>query len=509
MCNRAWKWLFLVTACAAGVVAVVVLTLFLTHHKQVLPLPAPSSSGFLPAAFSQARRIQHYFQPPQDLVQAISRVYGPDDFSKVDQVIRDSKGRVEAVIVDHVPFFPYWQGPEDQYAFHPMGYGGFLSSLPCDKATDFLAAAERTACELPNGGLLWYYPDNYNLNRFLGPDISPSAIGQAQILGAIVDLDRRCGLGLSDLARRAFLGLAFPYYRGGVNLENKFLLEFPLFRSAPEVILNGWLHALLYLRQYAEFYRDPEAKELFLSNVSTLARVLPSFHDPATGLSLYSDLCPYRVRIHHPDGPPRALYAFYSSREQDLDDLVFELKPIEGDRSSYDNRIIRSTPNYTVVWISCSQRYDTYLVAEGSSFTAEFATGTYDPHRATPAGGGEDIALQSETVGDYSVVHITSVRDKLFCGYPTNFSKLGKNYYHVYHVVALACLLASADLPEEVRESFGYWMRKWMKTVEDWQDNQELQFYDYQFILDDLHEHKACLLTDNWNTLFAKAASQE
>lgn len=502
--NRTWRWSLFLAVFVVGA-AVVGSFLFRSDHDQVSP--APPTSGFSAVSFSHARRMQDYIQPPEDLVQSISCVYGPE--AKDEQAIPESSKQLNIIIVDDIPFYPYWQNEKGLYAFHPMAYGGFLSRLSCDEPVKrYLNAAERMACKLPNGGLLWYYPDNYNLNRFLGPDISPSAIGQAQILGAIVDLDRRCSLDLSDLARRTFLGLAFPYYDGGVNLEDKILLEIPLFHSAPEIILNGWIHALLYLRQYADYYNDSQARELFLASVATLAQSLPSFHDVKTGLSLYSDLCPYRVRIRHPNGPLEKLFVFYKAREAGLDDLVFELKPIENDRSSYDNRVIRSTKSFTDVWISCSQRYDTYLVAEGAPFTAEFTTGVYDPKRATPAAGGEHIELQSQKAGDYEVVHITSVRQKLFCGYPTNFSKPGKNYYHVYHVVALACLLASADLPQDVRDTLSFWMHKWMKTIENGDTSEGLEFYSYQYLLDDLYKHKACLLTGDWETLLRKAEEQ-
>jgi len=504
MHNKAWVWALFGVVFVVGT-AIAGIFLLRPTHDQVLPSSTTPTSGFSVTSFSRARRMQNYIQPPEELIQSISRVYSSEMQS--DEKIPESSKGSALILINGVPFFPYWQKKEKQYAFHPMAYGGFLSRLSCTEPIDrYLDAAEQMAYKLPNGGLLWYYPDNYNLNRFLGPDISPSAIGQGQILGAIVDLDRRCDRDLYNLARSAFLGLAFPYYDGGVNLKDKFLLELPLFRSAPEVILNGWLHALLYLRQYADYYNDSQARKLFLASVATLAQDLPSFHDAKTGLSLYSDLCPYRVRIRHPNGPLKKLFVFYKAREAGLDNLVFELKPIMNDRSSYDNRVIKSTKSFTDVWISCSQRYDTYLVAEGAPFTAEFTTGTYDPKRATPAAGGEHIELQSHKAGDYEVVHITSVRQKLFCGYPTNFSKyVGKNYYHVYHVVALACLLASADLPQDVRDALSFWMHKWMKTIENWDASEGLEFYSYQYLLDDLYEHKACLLTDDWETLLRKA----
>jgi hypothetical protein len=181
-----------------------------------------------------------------------------------------------------------------------MAYGIFLARLDCDEQVgEYLDSAIGMAHNLPNDGLLWYYPDNYRLDRFLGPDLSPSAISQGQILGAVTSLDKRCDLNLSEIARRVFLGLSFDYYDGGVNLEDRALLEIPLFRSAPEIILNDWLHPILHLKNYVEYYRDDQAKKLLLANIQFLADSLEHFHDEESGLSLYSDLSPYEVRVHH------------------------------------------------------------------------------------------------------------------------------------------------------------------------------------------------------------------
>ena len=459
---------------------------------------------FTISSFLQARQIVGYEQPPRDLVEAISRVYRDED--KAEVVLPKGTEGLHIVLVDDVPFFPYWQGEEGVYQFHPMGYGRFLSRLSCDEpVSKYLEAAVRTAHSLPNGGLLWYYPDNYRLSRFLGPDLTPSAISQGQILGAITNLDQRCGLDLSYLARRVFLGLAFSYYGGGVNLENRALLEFPLFRSAPEIILNGWLHALLYLKQYADYYKDSEAKKLLASNLEFLGQIIGSFHHEATGLSLYSDLCPYRVRIHHEGGPPQRLFAFYRARVPGLSDLVFELAPIDhATRSPYDNQIITQTEKTTDIWISCSQHYETYLVAEGSSFSLTFNTGEYSPRQTTQGPRGEQVELVSREEGEYHVVHVTAVRDKLFCGYPTNFLKNGENYYHTYHIVALACILASFDLPKNTRSNLKMWMEKWIQTVDEL-SAKGFVFTNYQAVLDELVEHQACSITRNWETLLRMA----
>jgi hypothetical protein len=459
---------------------------------------------FTITSFLQARRILGYEQPPRDLVDVISKVYRDND--KAEEVLPKAQRGLPLVLIDDLPFYNYWQGEEGAYQFHPMALGIFLASLSCDEAVSkYLDAAVRTAHSLPNGGLLWYYPDNYRLSRFLGPDLTPSAISQGQILGAITNLDQRCSLDLSHLARRAFLGLAFSYYEGGVNLENRALLEFPLFRSAPEIILNGWLHALLYLRQYADHYDDPEAKALLTSNLEFLGQIIDSFYHEATGLSLYSNLCPYRVRIHHESGPPRQLFAFYKARVPNLSDLVFELVPINHDtRSPYDNQIIAQTEKTTDVWVSCSQFYETYLVAEGGPFSITFNTGIYSPHQSTQGSGGEQVQLTSTQVGGYHMVRITAVRNKLFCGYPTNFLKNGENYYHTYHIVALACILASFDLSKSTRTKLGTWMEKWIQTVDEL-SAKGFAFTSYQAVLDELVEHQACSITRDWETLLRMA----
>jgi hypothetical protein len=51
-------------------------------------------------------------------------------------------------------------------------------------------------------------------------------------------------------------------------------------------------------------------------------------------------------------------------------------------------------------------------------------------------------------------------------------------------------------------------MHKWLETIENWDTSQGLQFYSYQYLLDDLYEHKACLFTDDWENLLHKAEEQ-
>lgn len=493
-------WLIVLAVLLIG--AVIATTLHESIPDQPIAQSDTESFQFDVSSFLHARRIVDYEQPTPELAEVISAVYSSSD-KDVSVIPESSKG---FVLIDNVPFYHYWQDEVKRYVFHPMAYGTFLARLYCDEPVErYVDAAIATAQDLPNGGLLWYYPNNYRLNRFLGPDLSPSAISQGQILGGITSLDERCQTDLSETARRVFLGLSFDYYDGGVNLEDRALLEIPLFRSAPEIILNGWLRALLNLNNYVEDYRDPRAKELLSANIRFLADSLENFHDEETGLSLYSDLSPYRVRVHHEAEKPHRLTVFYKARSDDLDDLAFDLKVIEHDtRSPYDNQIIRQTQVFTDIWISCSQNYETYLVSD-RPVTLSFSTGEYSPRRSTPGTGGTRIELGSDSGERYYVAHVTSVRDKLFCGYPTNFSKLGENCYHTYHVVALACLIVVADMPNETSASLRTWMERWIRVIESSDHPQELAFASYDKILSGLVRHKTFTLTDDWDTLLRMA----
>ena len=400
----------------------------------------------------------------------------------------------------------YWKpsGDKETYSFHPQTLGVFLEQLPCDEVGRYLNAAIGMADTTPNGGLLWYYPDNFKLSRFLGPDISPSALAQGQILGAITHLDARCDVDLEEVANKVFLGLEFDYYQGGANLGNKALLELPLFRSAPEIVLNGWLTALLHLKEYAQYYQNPDAQALFSSNIEFLTVSLPSFNDDATGLSRYSDLSPYRVRVEQEGAPLTRLVVYYPARMDGLEDMAFNLGQIEQEtQSPYDNQIISQSDSQIDVWISCSQHYDTYLISAETPFSVSFATGTYNPYETTPEGSGEALTISSTLLDGYHVANITEVRNDLICGYPTNFAKRNANYYHSYHIVALACLLTTSDLPAETREVIYVQIREWMQAADDLAKSnpEELQFADYDYVLKSLSNQHLCNGAEDWATL--------
>ncbi len=486
---------------AAGIALAIA---FLPRAASSAPDGAPTA--FTAASFRTARRIVDYEQPSPELAQAISIVHRAEDGDPRE--VPASLSGLDVVIVDGVLFYRYWQNPQDDYyVFHPMALGRCLVRMAADPGVSaYLDRAVQVAHRLPNGGLLWYYPDRYTLTRFLGPDLAPSAIAQGIILEGITATDKAVPADLSELARSVFQGLAFDYYRGGLNLAGLALLEIPLFRSPPEIILNGWLDALLHLRSYIEEYDDHEARRLFESNVRFLARSLDRFHDPESGLSRYSDLCPYRVSVEWDDAGQRELTAFYRSRVRELDDLAFDLVEIENPtRSAFDNQVIRETPTGIEAWVSCSQEYDTYLVSTSGPFTVRFAAGVYEPEDSTPGAGGTAILIPSALVDGHHVAHLTSIRDELFCGYPTNFTKNGVNSYHAYHVVALACLLAVGAVPHDLAPTVGHWMNRWLEAAEATTPEKGLTFAPFQTILGSIIRNGAHLPSGNWDDLLALA----
>jgi len=301
--------------------------------------------------------------------------------------------------------------------------------------------------------------------------------------------------------------LAYSYYDGGLNLNNAAQLEIPLFRSAPEVVLNGWIHALFFIKDYLEYSGDEEALALLRSNYAFLAQSLPRYHDERTGLSKYSDLVPYRVRLE-PGGDDYSVLYIPRSRFRGAisDSLVFELKQLDS-RSPYDNQVVKTNKVYTLAWVACSSLYDTYLFRESGPFTLSVNTGVFSHKRATPASGGEKITIESQQMGPYHVASLSSRRDELFCGFPTNFSKWGReNYYHVYHVVSLLCLLAMGsndDFNAAQRQEMKKWIKKWMQAV-DRHTSQGLQFTSYEQLLKELKYHGACTLDVDWETLLQK-----
>ena len=393
----------------------------------------------------------------------------------------------ERILYKDIPFARYWQLKDKRaFVFHPMVAGRTVGNFAQSKdarSRSVVNALWNVGIELQNGGRAWYYPEHYPLNRMVGPDITYSAISQAEILAG---LGKAEDAGQAEHAQvvGAFRGLVFDWCSGGTNLAGKALLEMPLFRSAPEIILNGWLHALLSVMDYYEATKDLEAKGILDSNLAFLSSVVDRFDDREHRLARYSDLSPYAIRLLGQNLGP--ISVTYDGRKLGLGLYKWEL---ESDQSTspFDNRVISRANGETRVMASCSGTFSTTLHAQ-RPFVARLSAGLYDPTHALPGTGGEVIDLKAdEHDGDFTV-SLDAIKARLICGYPTNFSKVGaKNYYHVQHVVALSYLALSYPMPVDQKAALLKYAALWR---EDMEHHPGMTFAHIQDVLDGLNRSK-------------------
>ena len=350
------------------------------------------------------------------------------------------------IVVDGVPFAQYWQLDEpDKYVFHPMVWGRYVFENDDPAfAARLPELVGRTGHDLPDGSVAFYYPNHYPLNRMSGPDLMYSAISQSELLaGFVAAADRSGSDEVARIAERVLGGLLFPYESGGVNLDGLALLEFPLFRSNPEIILNGWLHALLHLNDWAIVHDDAEAARILERNLEFLVSNHAVWYDGARNVSRYSDTSPFRAVLEGARDD-QSYRVFFDARNGLLRDYVHApVDDPDGEYSGYDTRFVSRKGRTATLGTTCSGLFDT-VIASDAAFSLRFRPHVFDPTRATPSlGDGETIIESSEVGGGFHEVRIEAGTPGLICGYPTNFAKAnGRNFYHGQHIVALSYLAA-------------------------------------------------------------------
>lgn len=432
----------------------------------------------LPALERAAIRLGEPFQPDSAQIERFSAVVRPGDPGTISS--QDASPEMilmrgqTFVLRDDLPYYGYaYLKEDDGYVVHPMRLGRFLLDNHMSPRIDaFVKAAGDVAVTLPNGGLAWYYPRHFLNARMLGPYLRYSGISQGTLLSGMTAVglaDPEVGLGP---AKRVFAAMQFPFAEGGVNLADRAVLEMPSYHGAPEIILNGWLDALLHLADYVRETGDVEAKQFLDQNVAFLAEILPVFDDPEHRVSRYSDLSPYRLRLtlarpEDADG----LRVLYLPRFDGLPSFVVPLTTLDnggGKPSPYDNQIVATNGKVVHAWVSCSRLYTTYVLSPGASLGGTLETGVVDRQRAAPGFGGETVQLQGDVMPGGAYVLLDSTSDGLICGYPTNFAKNGDtNFYHVYHVLSLMLLARSIDdLALESERVLLEWAERWLAYVE-------------------------------------------
>jgi hypothetical protein len=414
------------------------------------------------------------------------------------------------VVKDHIPYRAY-AGLKEKgvYVIHPMALGAYgFRSAGSQEGDEVLEAAWKIGVPLPNAGMAWYYPKHYANSRMLGPDICYSAISQSQILSGFLKIRMQHPSPETIPVQKVFKAFLYPYKAGGISLFDVALLEWPLFRSAPEIVLNGWLKALLDISDYYKVTGDPEAKNLLKRNLQFLAKVLHHFDVPDRHLSRYSDLCPYRILIRFQSSKEPSFRVRYESRFPEILSMEVPIEVLDnpGKYSIYDNQILRRRPHDLLATISLSRLFATVLTSDADAFTVEMRAGVYDGKKIMPGHTGKKLLMESESCAGGSRIDFNGVRKDLIIGYPTNFAKGGrKNTYHVHHVVALLYLARSSEMKASIRRALIRWALRWSAYMERATVPKGCAFEDPQIVLKGINYAKVIVTVTSFAELISWA----
>lgn len=457
--------------------------------------------GDLSDLISNASKVMP-FQPDPISVNEISAEYFENE-------LPSSSISGNIAVVGGVPFAKYWQsGNENIFLFHPMAWGRHVlnQSEHREYRGKILAVAERIGIPLPNGGLAFYYPNKYPLNRMRGPDMMYSTISQADILSGFLRFHLMEDTDASArMLERIKLSFFLPYEKGGINLADIAQLEMPLFRCNPEIILNGWLHSLLHLSDYAHQTKDPDVKNLIHRNLRFFADHHSAWYDEDRNISCYSDTSPHRVTVRT-SREKQGFKLTYKSKATELPDFI--TVPVEDPNkklSGYDARVLQRNrlTGHLTMGITCSSLFDTILVSD-APFSVAIRSGGYDPHRATPSASGSLYWIDSSREENFHAATIDTP-DGVMRAYPTNFGKAnGKNYYHIQHIVAIAQLSAfpayqDANLDSDLIRI----AEAWQMRTRDFKHSGLLEFEDPQKVLDSINRGRTLRQVTDVRDLFS------
>ncbi|MGD0142968.1 MAG: D-glucuronyl C5-epimerase family protein [Rhizomicrobium sp.] len=396
-----------------------------------------------------------------------ARVFSPDpalieSYTKIDgdDVANVRRERDNLVFYKDIPYSPYL----GEWQFHPNRIGGYLAATKISPALIRTATRLLDCCvELPNGGLALYYPKTIRTARLQVNDPIYSAMAQAQLLAGYTKLARDApesaepGIDWRDVAARLATAMTFPFEKGGVCVDGSVLLETPNFRACPETILNGWMDALIHLYDYLCLFPNREMEEFYRRNLEALCEMLPVFDDADARLSRYSNLCPYEFRIHFNASlrglAPHVMVEYVPRDARHggycIEDLWFAEETPRN--CIYENKIAKTRSSYMDVSLSASSLYDTKIHVAADCRRIAFDPGSFDDSSTVPRRTLQRRTLLPDSPydGNRTVFRIAPARDGLLAGCPTNFMKDGRNFYHVYHVVALYELALGARVPEQ------------------------------------------------------------
>ena len=433
------------------------------------------------------------FQPSEEKKARLDTIY-------VLSPAERAAGKPSVVLKGNLPLFPYmYLESENTYAVHPMAMGRYIKEKATKEQLEMIVSL---AAPTKNDGLAWFYPSHYKNVRMQGPFWRYSCISQGTILAGFtrraINTD-----GDFSIARKVFKGMMLDYFEGGVNLENRALLEMPSYLGAPEIILNGWLDALIHIQDYAEASGDEEAQEFLLRNLLFLAETLDHFDVPGEEISRYSDLCPYRISLRTENVGIPEYYVEYRPLHEGFRSMRYKLRELSQETMSlYDNQITGRNGNILKATISASALYDTVILSS-APFEVTLNTGTMNLVSSTPSGIGKVItAVSKKTERGLHELILDADWSSMIRGYPTNFSKTGKqNLYHSYHIVALMLLAKNCPIPEMSRKQLLSYALKWKSYISTKPIPRDYSFSDLDKVFATLNLNRAVLELMDYPTL--------
>ncbi|GAA5645585.1 hypothetical protein [Vibrio proteolyticus] len=410
----------------------------------------------------------------------------------------------KTILKDNVPYANYWQLKDpNKYVFHPMVFGRYVFNNVGNPEfrNKLYNITNYAGVDLPNGGTGFYYPNHYPLNRMKGPDIIYSSISQSEILaGYLKNYLIEQSPKSKDLLLKVKKALFLHHSEGGVDLGIA-QLELPLFHSNPEIILNGWLHAILHLNDYALVMNDKEISDYIHKNLNFFVKYHDVWYDSKRNITRYSDTSPHRVQLYK-TYKDQEFDVIFESKIKELSN--YHVKPIYDiarKYGAYDTTMTSVKDNVNTMMLNCSGFYNTY-VTSSQPFSMKVKEGGYSPVRATPDGTGFWKTIESYKKNEIFIAKLDIDDGELICGYPTNFSKANKkNFYHMQHIVALLYIASYSSYHDAKLD------KELIRIALEWLDNNKkfdeknMEFEDPQKVLDSINRGKVLLPFTNFEQL--------
>jgi hypothetical protein len=339
-------------------------------------------------------------------------------------------------------------------------------------------------------GLVFWYGADQDTKPVRNRARHYSGLTQSHYLLMFQRLAARTGeVEFADAAGRVLRSLLVPAGDGGVLYvrdTGTIIAETPL--EPNDVVLNGWLTAMVNVKEYADLSGSEQAHELFDSNLSALDAALPLFDVPelrnsrygSAGFAYFKLTLPSRgltaaryraqdVALHVP-GEQR--YAVAQTEGSRWESWIFpaDLEHFADGEATLANRSVRL--NLVLNSLSRPATNDLELTLEsptGGTALLEMWRGGYDPRSAAPSRDPAWVEIGQAAI-QRGANHLRFPLDWAIAdlvAYPTSFLKQVEgrffNVYHFLHVDQLRRLHEITGDPQ-----LRVYADRWSGYVDGW-----------------------------------------